>query len=134
MFVTVCEFASVQADGTATLVRSGIDQLVLTGDLPVTVNLTIYVEIGPAELPEGDHDFEIRATGGSAPLVLFSAGGKIMTKIGAFVRLVIPFSLVVQSEMAIALVVNMGGLKEQRMVNVKVEKGASRHALPTPAS
>lgn len=69
LVVRFCEYATVHPDGTYTLVRGGID-LWAAAALPVTLSLSVFVEIPSGTLPPGTYPLTFAMTSASGRKVL----------------------------------------------------------------
>jgi hypothetical protein len=93
MFVTVCEFASINADGTFTVVRGGLLRW-WADRLPWRLHGHVYAEVPAESLVAGTHPVTLSATGEQLAVQL--AAGDVVVKAPAYVtRLSLPIDVLV---------------------------------------
>ena len=122
MFATVCEFASVHGDGTATLVHSGIDNLSVSM-FPVPVRLWIYVEAAPGELSLGENQIGLLAVVNGNEREL--ASGKMELVAPGATRLALPFQMVLEKADSVTFRVKVGTVEEKLTIKLTVKEGVA---------
>jgi hypothetical protein len=92
MFATLCEYVSIQRDGTATLVRAGLEKIAVP-TLPAAFGAVAYVDVRPNELQNGPHQVTLEVFSEQSPddkssIFKMQAGIQVT---GSVLRMSLPF-------------------------------------------
>jgi hypothetical protein len=123
IFLSVCEYATVNPDGTFTVIRGGINT-VSAPALPVHLSGALYLEISPGEFPPGEYAFTIKMRDPMGADVLDFAGRIDIQSQPRPARLAIGFSTNFQTTGEVMVVCRVGESEQSYVVEVKLDEKA----------
>jgi hypothetical protein len=123
MYMTLCEYAAIGSDNTATVFRAGIDSCALVRS-PSAVRLAVYAEGASGELGEGDHPFSVHLKLPSGEeQVLVEGTLAVRGHSPGIGRLAIPMLVKVATAGAHGIILQLAGHRMERTLNVTDPEG-----------
>jgi hypothetical protein len=119
--LTLCEFATIHADGTFTIVRGGIEHWTTT--LPLSMSIALLVEVSPGTIVPGNHPLMA---------VLSNATGMAIARVDGLVtvhhaelatRFTLPVQASIQSYGECTIVCSVGSLNGQTSIDIRPPAG-----------
>ena len=129
MRATLCEYASVNPDGTATLVRAGIARIVSSG-LPLLFGAAVYAEIRSGELENGPHDMLLEVVGAKGTAFKVQATLTVVDSREAS-RIVLPFLAKIEFYGKYRVTLKVGTLQDDLVVTLD-EVPPKKGTMETP--
>jgi hypothetical protein len=113
----MCEYVSVNPDGTATLVRTGLARL-LSPQLPLSFGAMVYVEIKGGELENGPHEMLLEVVGEKGTV------SRVQGKLGVVdstqpSRITLPFLVKAESYGEYRVKLKVGNLQDDMVFTVE---------------
>jgi len=116
--VILCEFATIHSDSTFAIVRGGIEHW--TSALPLTIGLSVFVQVERAGLAVGKHDISMDVITPNGLTVGQVAAQLEVTNQEFPIRFVLPLQASIQSYGIAVVRIHIGNLESiETQLNVK---------------
>ncbi len=117
--VRFCEYATVHRDGTFSVVRGGIDVWQAEA-LPVSINVSVLVEIPPGTLPAGRHALRFAMSSGAGTRILEASAEMAIPDPSKSVPLAVSLAMTIDAPGTALLIVECGPAAGMATLEVSV--------------
>jgi hypothetical protein len=119
--LTLCEFATIHADGTFTIVRGGIEHWTTT--LPLSMSIAMLVEVSPGTIVPGDYPLTAVLSNATGMAIASVKGVVTVHHAELATRFTLPVQASIQGYGRCDIACSVGPLNGQTSIDIRPSAG-----------